>query len=258
MSANNNIYTEITWRQINCFEESFVSSQVEHSWTQPAQGAFGWPNQSHSAHHSRPTKPETRMMNSQTSWVVCKSWPITRSAEIFEDSFWEGGGQSKLCKNCYQVTVSWTGVQKSENAGFGSLCCNQNVLQPLLCTWWAKWAEWPPKVMKRSERWNAHRICQSWDSNSDGSDLWSDALPVRPRRSPKVKYDQYTISFDTHYLLRNNFFWYPPIIKWLMIQPGKNSQSQVRDIRVKLASCPIGLPEYKQKRIYFALNIQAW
>ena len=27
-----------------------------------------------------------------------------------------------------------------------------DILQPRLCTWWAKWAERPPKIMKQSQR----------------------------------------------------------------------------------------------------------
>ena len=53
-----------------------------------------------------------------------------------------------------------------------------------LCTRWAKWAERPPKVTKRSERWNNLQICPRRDSNSGGSDLWSNAPTVRPRRRP--------------------------------------------------------------------------
>jgi len=38
--------------------------------------------------------------------------------------------------------------------------------------------------MKQSERWNTLQICPRWDLNSGGSDLWSNTLPVRPRRLP--------------------------------------------------------------------------
>ena len=55
-----------------------------------------------------------------------------------------------------------------------------DVLRPLLCIWQVKWAERPPKVMKRSQRWNTLSICLHRDSNSGGSDLWSNALPTRP------------------------------------------------------------------------------
>jgi len=41
-----------------------------------------------------------------------------------------------------------------------------DVLHPLLCTWEAKWAKRPPKVMKRGQRWNTLQICPRWDSNS--------------------------------------------------------------------------------------------
>jgi len=54
-----------------------------------------------------------------------------------------------------------------------------DVLRPLLCTRWAKWAKRPPK---RSERWNKLQICPRGGSNSGGSDLWSNSLPVRPRK----------------------------------------------------------------------------
>ena len=53
-------------------------------------------------------------------------------------------------------------------------CKNVNVavLQPLLSTRWAKWAERPPKVMRGSERRNTLLIEPSW-----GFDL---KLQVRP------------------------------------------------------------------------------
>ena len=38
--------------------------------------------------------------------------------------------------------------------------------------------------MKRSQRWNTLQICQYRDSNSGGSDLWSNTLPTRPWRRP--------------------------------------------------------------------------
>ena len=54
-----------------------------------------------------------------------------------------------------------------------------DVLWPILCTWQAKWAEQPSKVMKQSQRWNTIQVCPPWDSNSDGSDLCSNALPAK-------------------------------------------------------------------------------
>ena len=36
----------------------------------------------------------------------------------------------------------------------------------------------PPKVMKRSQRWNNLQICPRRDSNRGGSDLWSNTLPL--------------------------------------------------------------------------------
>ena len=48
----------------------------------------------------------------------------------------------------------------------------------------AKRAERPPKVMKRSQRWNTLQICPPRDSNSVGTDQWSNTLPVRPLRRP--------------------------------------------------------------------------
>ena len=59
-----------------------------------------------------------------------------------------------------------------------------DVLRPRLCTWQAKWAERPPKVMRRSRRWNTLQIHPRRDSNSGGSELWSSALPAGPRRRP--------------------------------------------------------------------------
>ena len=57
------------------------------------------------------------------------------------------------------------------------------ILRPLLWTWKDKWAERPPKVTKRRQRWDTIQICPRPNSNSVGSELWSTALPVRPRRS---------------------------------------------------------------------------
>jgi len=51
-----------------------------------------------------------------------------------------------------------------------------DVLQLLLCTWQAKWADRPPKVMKRSQRWNNHQICPHRDSKTGGRDLWYNVL----------------------------------------------------------------------------------
>ena len=38
--------------------------------------------------------------------------------------------------------------------------------------------------MKGSQRWNILQMCPLQYSNSGGSDLWSNALPTRPRRGP--------------------------------------------------------------------------
>jgi len=43
------------------------------------------------------------------------------------------------------------------------------LLRPLLCTRKAKWAERPPKVMKRSQKWNTLHIYPRRDSNSCGN-----------------------------------------------------------------------------------------
>ena len=40
--------------------------------------------------------------------------------------------------------------------------------------------------MKRSQRWNTLQICPRRDSNLGGSNLWSNALSIRPRRRPHV------------------------------------------------------------------------
>ena len=53
-----------------------------------------------------------------------------------------------------------------------------DVLRPLLCTREANWAEPPPKVMRRSERRNNLQTCPHRDSSTDGSDLWSNTLPL--------------------------------------------------------------------------------
>jgi hypothetical protein len=60
-----------------------------------------------------------------------------------------------------------------------------DVLLPLLCTWQAKWAERPAKVKKRRQRWSTLQISPHRDSNSCGSDLWSNALPTRSMFSHK-------------------------------------------------------------------------
>ena len=52
------------------------------------------------------------------------------------------------------------------------------VLRPLLCTHWAKRAERHPKVVKRIQRWNNLQIFPRRDSNTGGSDLWSNTLPL--------------------------------------------------------------------------------
>ena len=58
-------------------------------------------------------------------------------------------------------------------------------LNPMVDGWWftatlcrrfAKWAERPPKVMKRSQRWNNLQICPRRDSISGGSDLWENYI----------------------------------------------------------------------------------
>ena len=59
-----------------------------------------------------------------------------------------------------------------------------DVLRPLLHTWYAKWTERPPNVMKWSKIWITLQMCPRRDSNSGGSDMWSSALPIRPRRRP--------------------------------------------------------------------------
>ena len=41
-----------------------------------------------------------------------------------------------------------------------------DVLRPLLCTWEAKWAERPQKLMRRSQRWNNLQICPRRYSNT--------------------------------------------------------------------------------------------
>ena len=53
-----------------------------------------------------------------------------------------------------------------------------DVLRPLLRTWQAKWAERPPKVMRRSQRQNNLQICSRRDSNTGGSDLWTMEAPL--------------------------------------------------------------------------------
>jgi len=45
----------------------------------------------------------------------------------------------------------------------------------------------PSDLMKRSRRWNTFQLCPNCNSNSDGSDMWSNALPVRPQRRHQWK-----------------------------------------------------------------------
>ena len=60
-----------------------------------------------------------------------------------------------------------------------------DVLRPVLCTWLAKWAERPLEVMKRSQRWNNLQICPRRDSNTGGSDQWSNTLPLDHGGAPR-------------------------------------------------------------------------
>ena len=55
---------------------------------------------------------------------------------------------------------------------------NIDVLWPRLGTRQAKWAERPPKVMQRSKRLNKLQICPRRDSNTGGSDMWSNTPPL--------------------------------------------------------------------------------
>ena len=61
-----------------------------------------------------------------------------------------------------------------------------DVLRPRLCTRYAKWAERPPKLMRRSERRNNLQICPRRDSNTGGSDLWSNTLPLDHGGAPLI------------------------------------------------------------------------
>ena len=54
--------------------------------------------------------------------------------------------------------------------------------------------------MKRSRRWNTLQICPRRSSNSGGSDLWSNALPVRPRR---LAWDTFRLHWHVNDNLRN-------------------------------------------------------
>ena len=61
-------------------------------------------------------------------------------------------------------------------------CFTANVLY----TRHAKWVERPPNIMKRSQRRNIFPICPLRDSNLGGTDLFSKALPIGPRRRPAL------------------------------------------------------------------------
>jgi len=63
-----------------------------------------------------------------------------------------------------------------------------DVLRPPLCTVYVKWVERPRNVTKRCQRWNTLRIWPRRDSNSGGSDLWPNALPIRLRRTGDTKH----------------------------------------------------------------------
>jgi len=76
----------------------------------------------------------------------------------------------------------------------GKVRREQRLLVTMICDvsgrwWWLmfyshfcrlklKWAEQPPKVMKRSQRWNNPQIWPRRDSNKGGGDLWSNTLPL--------------------------------------------------------------------------------
>jgi len=74
-------------------------------------------------------------------------------------------------------------------------------LRPVLCTRQIKWADWPPKLMKREQRGNTAQICPRRDSNSGGSEICSKALPTRPRRRPDEDYRSVWINIQK---LNNN------------------------------------------------------
>ena len=68
-----------------------------------------------------------------------------------------------------------------------------DVLRPLLCTRWAKWAERPPKVMRRSHRRNNLQICPRRDLNTSGSELQSNTLPLDHGGALISKYESTSI-----------------------------------------------------------------
>ena len=87
-----------------------------------------------------------------------------------------------------------------------------DVLRPLLCTRQAKWAEQPPKVMRRSERRNNLQICLRQDLNTGGSDLWSNTLPLDHGGAPQlcsnpnhqVSYNIITYSVQKHRVTKDS------------------------------------------------------
>ena len=69
-----------------------------------------------------------------------------------------------------------------------------DVLRPLLYTWQAKQAERPPKVMNGIQRRNNFKICQHRDSNTGGSDLWYNTLPLDHGGAEFTDYNRSTIT----------------------------------------------------------------
>ena len=68
--------------------------------------------------------------------------------------------------------------------------------------------------MKRSQRWSTLQICTHRGSNSGGSDLWSKALPVRPRRRPIVYFRCVILLEQRLYYLSFRFMSIPFNLLW--------------------------------------------
>ena len=64
---------------------------------------------------------------------------------------------------------------------------------------WCFTAERPPKVMRRSQRRNNLQICPRRDSNTGGSDLWSNTLPLDHGGALGHPYEQYDIGDNESY-----------------------------------------------------------
>ena len=117
--------------------------------------------------------------------------PGTRTRSIINNCL-VGEAVERICVKrdiilSYICVLGWVISKANSTAIWSWLMIGD--LRPRLYTWWAKWAERPPTVMKRNRRWTTLQICSRRDSNSGGSDPWYNALPIRPRRRLALRWD---------------------------------------------------------------------